>query len=88
MTWLQMFLSNMKYLLLGMLFATPLLADSYWDSDGSLIIIESSEPTHISIDGSGEIQMDTEVSDSEPTFVYGTDKLTVCQPTGQGAICY
>lgn len=78
----------MKYLLIGIMFNLPVLADSVWESDGSLTIIESSEPTHISIDGSGEIQMDTEVSDSEPTFVYGTDELTVCQPTGQGVICY
>ena len=76
----------MKYLLIGIMFNLPVLADSVWESDGSLTIIESSEPTHISIDGSGEIQMDTEVSDSEPTFVYGTDELTVCQPTGQGVI--
>jgi len=83
-----MFLSNMRYLLLGMLFTTPLLADSYWDSDGSLIIIDSSESSHVFIDGSGDVQIETEVSDSEPTFVYGTDELTVCQPTASGSLCY
>ena len=71
-----------------MLFATPLLADSVWESDGSLTIIESSEPTYLFIDSSGDVQVETQVSSDEPTFVYGNDELTVCQPTGQGSICY
>ena len=83
-----MFLSNMKYLLLGMMFSLPVLADSVWESDGSLTIIESSEPTYLFIDSSGDVQVETQVSSDDPTFVYGNDELTVCQPTGQGSICY
>ena len=83
-----MFLSSMKYLLLGMMFNLPVLADSVWESDGSLTIIESSEPTYLVIDSSGEVEVGTRLSSDEPTFVYGSDELTVCQPTGQGSICY
>ncbi len=78
----------MKYLLLGMMFNLPVLADSVWESDGSLTIIESSEPTYILIDSSGDVQVEAQVSSDEPTFVYGSDELTVCQPTEQGSICY
>lgn len=83
-----MYLSNMKYLLLGMMFNLPVLADSVWNSDGSLIIIESSEPTYLVIDSSGDVEVGTQLSSDEPTFVYGSDELTVCQPTGQGSVCY
>ncbi len=83
-----MFLFNMKYLFLGMMFSLPGLADSVWESDGSLTIIESSEPTYLFIDRSGDVEVETQVSSAEPTFVYGNDELTVCQPTGQGSICY
>ena len=83
-----MYLSNMKYLLLGMMFNLPVLADGVYNSDGSLTIIESSEPSYLFIDSSGDVQVETQVSSDEPTFVYGSDELTVCQPTGQGSICY
>ena len=83
-----MYLSNMKYLLLGMMFNLPVLADGVYNSDGSLTIIESSEPTYLVIDSSGEVEVGTQLSSDEPTFVYGSDELTVCQPTGQGSICY
>ena len=88
MTWLQMFLSNMRYLLIGMLFSLPVLAESVYTEDGSLMIIDSSEETVMFINESGEVQVEVGVSQDDPTFVYGNDKLTVCQPTGQGGICY
>jgi len=82
-----MYLSNMRYLLLGMMFSLPVLADGVYSDDGSLTIIESSEPTVLVIDNSGNVEVGTQLGD-EPTFVYGSDELTVCQPTGQGTICY
>ena len=45
-----------------MMFNLPVLADSVWESDGSLTIIESSEPTYLFIDGSGDVQVETQVS--------------------------
>ena len=83
-----MFLSNMKYLLIGIMFNLPVLAESVYTEDGSLMIIDSSEETVMFINESGEVQVEVGVSQDEPTFVYGNDKLTICQPTGQGAICY
>ena len=53
----------------------------------SLVIIDAPDSI-VYVDNEGSINYDVEVSDNEATFIYGIDKLTVCQPTGQGSICY
>ena len=70
------------------LVSSVVLAESVWEDDGSLTIIDSSEPSNIDIDSSGSVKTETALSSNEPTFIYGSDKLTVCQPTEQGTICY
>ena len=61
-------------------------AESVWMDDGSLVIIDSKE-TIVYIDEDNKINYDVEISNDEPTFIYN-DKLTVCQPTNSGSICY
>jgi len=77
-----------RYLMLAALVSSVALAESVWEDDGSLTIIDSSELSNIYIDSSGSIKTETALSGNETTFVYGADKLTVCQPTAQGVICY
>lgn len=74
--------------MLAVLVSSFALAESVWEDDGSLTIIDSSEPTNIYIDNSGSVKTETALSSNEPTFIYGSDKLIVCQPTEQGVICY
>jgi hypothetical protein len=61
-------------------------AESVWMDDGSLVIIDAEE-TIVYIDEDNKINYDVEISNDEPTFIYN-DKLTVCQPTNSGSICY
>jgi hypothetical protein len=61
-------------------------AESVWMDDGSLVIIDSQE-TIVYIDEDNKINYDVKISNDEPTFIYN-DKLTVCQPTNSGSICY
>jgi len=42
--------------MLAALVSSVALAESVWEDDGSLTIIDSSEPTNISIDSSGSIK--------------------------------
>lgn len=74
-------------LLLLMLLSSSLNAESVWMDDGSLVIIDAPDSI-VYIDNEGSVNYDVEVSDDESTFVYGTDKLTVCQPTANGSICF
>ncbi len=76
----------MKLLLL-MLLSGSINAESVWNDDGSLVIIDAPDSI-VYIDNEGSVNYDVEVSDDESTFVYGTDKLTVCQPTANGSICF
>ena len=61
-------------------------AESVWMDDGSLVIIDSQESI-VYIDEDNNINYDVKISSDEPTFIY-SDKLTVCQPTNSGSICY
>ena len=61
-------------------------AESVWMDDGSLVIIDAQESI-VYIDEDNNINYDVEISSDEPTFIY-SDKLTVCQPTNSGTICY
>jgi len=61
-------------------------AESVWMDDGSLVIIDAEESI-VYIDEDNKINYDVEISNDEPTFIY-SDKLTVCQPTNSGTICY
>ena len=61
-------------------------AESVWMDDGSLVIIDAQESI-VYIDEDNNINYDVEISSDEPTFIY-SDKLTVCQPTNSGSICY
>lgn len=72
-------------ILLLMLLSSSLSAENVWTDDGSLIITDA--PTEVYIED-GSVKYDVEISNSEPTFVYGEDKLTVCMPTANGTICY
>ena len=74
-------------IILLMLLSGSLSAESVWTDDGSLVIIDAPD-TIVYVDNEGSINYDVEVSDNEATFIYGTDKLTVCQPTANGSICY
>lgn len=76
----------MKLLLL-MLLSGSINAESVWTDDGSLVIIDAPDSI-VYIDNEGSVNYDVEVSNDESTFVYGTDKLTVCQPTANGSICF
>jgi len=76
----------MKLLLL-MLLSGSINAESVWTDDGSLVIIDAPDSI-VYIDNEGSVNYDVEVSDNEQTFIYGTDKLTVCQPTANGSICF
>ena len=67
------------------LFNGNLFAQSIWTEDGSLVITDSPADVYIE---NGRVQYEVEVSEDESTFIYGTDKLTVCQPTANGSICY
>jgi hypothetical protein len=74
----------MRVILL-MLLSGSLSAESVWTDDGSLVITDTSTEVYIE---DGSVKYDVEISSSEPTFVYGEDKLTVCMPTANGSICY
>ena len=74
-------------LLLLMLLSGSLNAENVWTDDGSLVIIDGSHDVSVYIDDEGSVNYEAEVSNDESTFIYGTDKLTVCQPTANGSIC-
>ena len=83
----------MKYIFYGfiagmVLFNMNLKAESVWTDDGSLIIIDGSDDVSVYIDDEGSVNYEAGISNDESTFIYGTDKLTVCQPTANGSICY
>jgi len=83
----------MKYILFGFLVGMALLntnlkAESVWTDDGSLVIIDGSDDVSVYVDDEGSVNYEVGLSDDETTFIYGTDKLTVCQPTANGSICY
>ncbi len=83
----------MKYILFGFLVGMVLLntnlnAESVWTDDGSLVIIDGSDDVSVYIDNNGSVNYEAEISNDESTFIYGTDKLTVCQPTANGTLCY
>ncbi len=77
----------MRVILL-MLLNGSLSAESVWTDDGSLVIIDGSDDVSVYIDNEGSVNYEAEISNDESTFIYGTDKLTVCQPTANGSICY
>ena len=82
----------MKYIFYGfiagmVLFNMNLKAESVWTDDGSLVIIDAPDSI-VYVDNEGSINYAAEVSNEDTTFVYGEDKLTVCQPTANGSICY
>jgi hypothetical protein len=52
-----------------------------------LVIIDAPNSI-VYVDDEGSVNYAAEVDSDEPTFIYGTDKLTVCQPTANGSICY
>ena len=70
------------------LFNGNLFADSVWTDDGSLVIIDGSDDVYVYVDDEGSVNYEAAISGDESTFIYGTDKLTVCQPTANGSICY
>ena len=83
----------MKYIFYGfiagmILFNMNLKAESVWTTDGDLIIIDGSDDVSVYIDDEGSVNYEAGISNDESTFIYGTDKLTVCQPTANGSICY
>ena len=83
----------MKYILFGflagmVLLNTNLKAESVWTEDGSLVIIDGSNDVSVYVDDDGSVNYEAAISNDESTFIYGTDKLTVCQPTANGSICY
>ena len=83
----------MKYIFYGfiagmVLFNMNLKAESVWTDDGDLIIIDGSDDVSVYIDDEGSVNYEAGISNDESTFIYGTDKLTVCQPTANGSICY
>ena len=83
----------MKYIFYGfiagmILFNMNLKAESVWTDDGDLIIIDGSDDVSVYIDDEGSVNYEAGISNDESTFIYGTDKLTVCQPTANGSICY
>ena len=77
----------MRVILL-MLLSGSLSAESVWTDDGSLVIIDGSDDVSVYIDDEGSVNYEAEISNNESTFIYGTDELTVCQPTANGSICY
>ena len=83
----------MKYIFYGFIagmifFNINLKAESVWTTDGDLIIIDGSDDVSVYIDDEGSVNYEAGISNDESTFIYGTDKLTVCQPTANGSICY
>ena len=83
----------MKYILYGFITGMMLLnlkanAESVWADDGSLVIIDGSDNVSVYVDESGSVNYKASVSADEPTFIYGTEELTVCMPTASGSICY
>lgn len=62
-------------------------AESLWTTDGDLIIVEGESDTKINIDDEGAVGYEINPSSSEPTFIYGTEALTVCMPTSTGIMC-
>ena len=81
-------LKNGTKLLLLMLLSGSLNAENVWTDDGSLVIIDGSDDVSVYIDDEGSVNYEAKISNDESTFIYGTDKLTVCQPTANGSICY
>jgi len=75
-------------LLLLMFLSCSINAESVWTDDGSLVIIDGSNDVSVYIDDEGSMNYEAAISNDESTFIYGTDKLTVCQPTANGSICY
>ncbi len=76
----------MVRILLLIALSSSVSAESVWMDDGSLVIIDAQESI-VYIDEDNNINYDVEISNDEPTFIY-SDKLTVCQPTNSGSICY
>lgn len=74
-------------IILLMLLSGSLSAESVWTDDGSLVIIDAPDSI-VYVDNEGSVNYATEVSNEDTTFVYGEEKLTVCQPTANGSICY
>jgi hypothetical protein len=62
-------------------------AESLWTTDGDLIIVEGESDTKINIDDEGAVGYEINPSSSKPTFIYGTEALTVCMPTSAGIMC-
>lgn len=63
-------------------------AEMIWEQDGSLTIIDSPNSINLDINSEGQIENRTEISSEEPTFIYGNEELTVCQPINGGVVCY
>lgn len=83
----------MKYILYGfiagmVLFNMNVKAESVWTDDGALVIIDGSDDVSVYVDDEGSVNYEVGLSDDETTFIYGADKLTVCQPTATGSLCY
>ena len=76
----------MVRILLLIALSSSVSAESVWMDDGSLVIIDAQESI-VYIDEDNNINYDVKISNDEPTFIYN-DKLTVCQPTNSGSICY
>ena len=63
-------------------------AEMIWEQDGSLTIIDSPNSVNLDINSEGQIENRTEISSEEPTFIYGNEEPTVCQPINGGVVCY
>ena len=75
-----------KFLLLSLVCAS-VSAESLWTTDGDLVMVDGESDVTINIDDEGAVGYEINPSSSEPTFIYGTQELTVCMPTSAGIIC-
>ncbi len=75
-------------IILLLLLSFSLNAEMVWEDDGSLTIIDSPNPVNLEINSDGEIENRTQLSNEEPTIIYGTYEVTICQPIEGGVICY
>ena len=75
-----------KFLLLSLVCAS-VSAESLWTTDGDLVMVDGESDVTINIDDEGAVGYEINPNATEPTFIYGTQELTVCMPTSAGIIC-
>ena len=75
-----------KYIFLFVIFSSGLNAESVWTDNGDLVITDSN--IEVWVNDKGSVEYVVPLENNETNFIYGEDKLTVCQPVANGSICF